>query len=141
MATALPDSPTVVATFLAAAGLGLTLGTNIFTSEEIPAASDGLEGGISAPAVYVRASGGPPPVPYFSDGSDHILQLSILVRGERDGDPESFELAREICDALQASTIAPFYSVLLRDAQPVFLGRDDNDAPGWSIGVECRFKS
>jgi hypothetical protein len=142
MATAIPDSPTVVSAYLAGAGLGLTVGTNLFTSEEIPvdAAVPGSSGKL--PGVYVRAAGGPPPEPYFgSFGSDHILQLSVLVRGERDQDPEGWSLARRVADSLQKATISPFYSVLLRDAQPVFLGRDDHDAPGWSIGLDCRFKS
>lgn len=136
MATALPDSPTLVANYLASVGtLGLTAGTNLFTAEEIPAA-------VSAPGVYVRPAGGPPPAAYFgSGGSDHVLQMSILVRGQKDKDPEGFELARKVADALQKASISPFYSVLLRDAQPVFLGRDDHDAPGWSVGLECRFKS
>lgn len=143
MATPIPDSPTLVATYLATVGaLALTAGTNLFTSEEIPAdaALPGSSGKV--PGVYVRPAGGPPPDPYFgSGGSDHLFQLSILVRGERDKDPEGWALARGISDSLQKATIAPFYSVLLRDSQPAFLGRDDHDAPGWSIGVECRFTS
>jgi hypothetical protein len=135
MATPLPDSQTLVANHLAAAGIGLTAGTNLFTGEEIPAA-------VSVPGVYVRSAGGPPPAPYFgSGGSDHLLQLSLLVRGERDKEPEGFALARSVADKLQKASISPFYSVLLRDAQPVFLGRDDHDAPGWSLGLECRFTS
>jgi hypothetical protein len=121
MATALPDAPSVVSSYLASAGLGLTEATNLFTSEEIPIddTTPGSSGTI--PGVYVRPAGGPPPAPYFgTDGSDHLLQLSILVRGERDKDPEGWSLARSVSDALQKATISPFYSVLLRDAQPVF---------------------
>jgi hypothetical protein len=143
VATAIPDSPTVVATFLAGAGLGLTAATNLFTSEEIPDPPyPDPDTGPTHPTVYVRPAGGPAPSPYFgSGGSDHIFQLSILVRGERDKDPEGWSLARSISDSLQKASIPPFYSVLLRDAQPVFLGRDDHDQPGWSIGLECRFTS
>jgi hypothetical protein len=137
MATTIPDSPTLVATYLAGAGLGLTAASNLFTSEELPSTDGG-----PIPGVYVRPSGGPAPSPYFgSGGSDHIFQLSILVRGEKDRDPEGWSLARSISDSLQKASISPFYSVLLRDAQPVFIGRDDHDAPGWSIGLECRFTS
>lgn len=140
MATPIPDSPSLVATFLAGAGLNLTTGTNLFTSEEIPAPDPATTP--TVPTVYVRPAGGPPPAPYFgSFGSDHIMQMSILVRGVRDQDPESWVLARSVSDSLQKATILPFYSVLLRDAQPVFLGRDDHDRPGWSIGLECRFTS
>ena len=126
----------LVANFLASVGaLGLVAATNLFTAEEIPAA-------VSVPGVYVRPAGGPPPDPYFgSGGSDHIMQVSILVRGQTDKDPEGWALSRAVSDALQKASISPFYSVLLRDSQPVFLGRDDHDAPGWSIGLECRFTS
>lgn len=136
MALPIPDAPTDVATYLSGAGLGLTVGTNLFSTElEIPAEA-------SVPAVFVRPAGGPPPEPYFgSHGSDHILQLSILVRGEREKAKEGFALARSVAGALQKASIAPYYSVLLREAQPVSLGTDDHDAPGWSIGVECRFTS
>lgn len=136
MTLAIPDSPTLVASYLASVGaLGLVAASNLFTGDEIPAAA-------TVPGVYVESSGGPPPSPYFgTGGSDHIFQVSILVRGERDKKPEGFTLARAVSDALQKATISPFYSVLLRDAQPVYLGRDDHDAPGWSIGLECRFTS
>lgn len=136
MANPIPDAPTDVATFLAAAGLGLTLGTNLFSTEqEIPAEP-------TVPAVFVRPAGGPPPAPYLGVGkSDHLLQLSILVRGEREKAKEGFAFARSIADKLQMAVISGYYSVLLRESQPVSLGTDDHDAPGWTIGLECRFKS
>jgi len=144
MALSIPDAPTDVATFLEGAGLGLTRGTNLFASEEVPANQFGSDeaGTVTLPHVYVRSAGGPSPAPYFgSGGSDHILQLSILVRGEREKAFEGFQFARSVADKLQKASITPYYSVLLRDAQPIALGRDDHDEPGWSIGLECRFTS
>lgn len=144
MAVTIPDAPSDVAAFLEGAGLGLTRGSNLFVSEEIPANpfGSGEAGTAVLPRVHVRPAGGPPPAPYFgSGGSDHLLQLSILVRGEREKAQEGFLFARQLASSLQKASIAPYYSVLLRDSQPVSIGRDDHDEPGWSIGLECRFTS
>jgi hypothetical protein len=138
MASPIPDAAADVATFLAGASLGLTLGSNLFALAghgEIPEEA-------VLPSVFVRPAGGPPPNPYFgATSSDHEFQLSILVRGEKDKPQEGFAFARSVSDALQMATISPYYSVLLRDAAPVPLGTDDHDVPGWTIGVDCRFKS
>lgn len=129
-----PDAATDVANYIAAAGLGLTLGTNLFVADEIAA-------GV-APAVYVRPSGGPAPEDYFGDAQSFLrLQVSVLVRGEREKKPESATLARSVASALHQAPIAGYVDVQLRESQPVFLGTDDNDAPGWAIGVECHIKS
>jgi hypothetical protein len=138
MATPIPDAAADVATFLEGAGLGLTRGTNLFTlhnRDEIPDEA-------VLPSVFVHPAGGPPPDPYFgAHSSDHEFQLSIMVRGEKEKAQEGFAFARSISDSLQMATIAPYYSVLLRESAPVPLGTDDHDAPGWTIGVDCRFKS
>lgn len=133
----LPDVASDVATYLAGAGLGLTLGSNLFAVAESNSNAPN-----TTPAVYCVASGGPAPAPYLcSKGSFHRLGVNVRVLGGKEAPQAGAQLARQVADKLQCATISGYVAVYLKDAQPVFAGLDDHDAPLWSLNAEAQFAS
>lgn len=138
MPTALPDVASDVATYLAAQGLGLTVGTNLFAAPETQIAPTVLP---QTACVFVVASGGPAPAPYLSNhGSFHRLAFNVRVLGAKESWDAGADLARAIADKVHLASISGYVAVYLLNAQPV-PALDDHDAPLWSINAEAQFVS
>lgn len=129
--TKTPDADVV--TELAAAGLGLVAGVNIFRGPMRPAVA-----GVPVKAVFVAETGGPPPVPYIdaaTHGDTWTFEVQVMVRGSREKFAETRTLARDIRDALHRASIAGYLSVVAIQSGPVPLGFDGNECPLFSINA------
>lgn len=144
--TPIPESD--VATFLAGAGLGLTIGGptgNLFTGAVLPANVDGHQGGVPGLCVFVTSTGGPAPLPYMGpdSGSCYFHGIQISTRSAPKQQAAGIALARSIRDTLHRATIPmagggvyPF--CLVKESQPLYLGQDSTYRHRWSQNLDLR---
>lgn len=127
-----------VAAVIDAAIAGLTLGTNLFTGLEKPAAPDA---GVPHAAVFVVAYGGSDVVPYMGqteklDGRDFRVQ--VLIRSDVDDEAGGLTMARAIMVATNRITTGlPTGYFSLRSLQPcpAPLGRDNGEHYTYTVNV------
>lgn len=134
----LPEA--AVAAVLAAAGLSLTVGTNLFSGPEQP----GNDTGIPAAAVFATTYGGTPPAPYLGTGTDlREMAVQVTVRGAS-GDVEGARsLAWSVWQAIQRRTASlPTGYIDLRCAQsaPIYLGLNAADQPRFTVNLLTRYE-
>lgn len=132
MSTSLTPDAAVV-THLAAAGLGLTAGTNLFRGTMRPVAA-----GVPALAVFVAETGGPPPVPYIDaavNGDTWHFDVQVMIRGNRETTAAARTLARNIRNSLHRATITGYLSVVAQQSAPTPLGFDESERPLFSVNV------
>jgi hypothetical protein len=129
------DAELDVATLLGAAGLGLSLGTNLFAglTPEDPAVPD--------TAVVVRGTGGPPPEPYVSGGSSVRLRptVQVVVRGAREAQNSARGLAFQVFGALVMAMPAGYASCLPREAAPAYMGPDAAERPRYAFNLDLEY--
>jgi len=125
-----------VGTYLAAAGLGLTVGTNLFTKPFPGAAA-------VDPNVSLHALAGDAPEGTFGpSGSSYAFErpeLLVTVRGARDGIEAAETLAQAIYKALRRLGPVTLSNVLYHNIDatpPAFVAFDANQRPLFS--VTCR---
>ena len=138
-----PQTPEMdVATYLSTAGLGLMLGTNLYTGAVLPANVDGHQGNVPGLSVFVNSVGGPPPLPYMGPaataGSLYSHGIQVRVRGYPDAQAAGLVLARQVRNALHRATIPGYLFCLVKESQPLYLGVDANNRHQWSINVDLR---
>lgn len=120
-----------VVAHLAAAGLGLVEGSNLFVGE-------GLE--VDGPAVFVIPSGGPPPSPYLGTGKSFAEALiRIQVKGTPDDPAGGMNLGISILQALHLAELPGYVATRAQMALPMYLGADDAGAGRWACNVECQW--
>lgn len=125
-----------VATFLAAAGLNLTLGTNLFTGEVLAVSSS-----VPAESVFVEAQRGERPRPYLGAGNMWPVEVDITVRGPA-GNREAARLrARAIRDALHRAAISGYVIVLSVDAEPEHVGADDAECHEYTFTLTLEWSA
>jgi hypothetical protein len=131
MATPAEDLVTV----LAAAGLGLVPGTNIFRGPpRAPSA------GVPSKAVFCLGTGGYPPRP-FVDGSGLCVRqptVQITIRSDAEDFAGGEALARDVSNAVHMHPPAGYGDVLVRESEPTYLGQDEAGRHLWSINAEMR---
>ena len=116
------------AAFLASAGLGLTLGANLFRGE-VRATKDG----VPAESVFVMAEGGDR-APFLGTGTkDREVEVEVTVRGAPDDFNGPRELARAISEAADQATLAGYYSVVCEDAEPEHIRKDHARCHEWAV--------
>lgn len=119
--------PTDVAVELAAASIGLTLGTNLFTGP-----LRDVSAGVPKNAVFIKGlSGG---LPQRTMGEVNEIReplVSVTVRNSsfNDGDTK----VRQIQEALQAVTISGYLDVEARQSEPLYLEPDDQNLHRWIV--------
>ena len=119
--------PTDVAVELAAAGIGLTLGTNLFTGP-----LRDVSAGVPKNAVFIKGlSGG---LPQRTMGEVNEIReplVSVTVRNSsfNNGDTK----VRQIQEALQAVTISGYLDVAARQSEPLYLEPDDQNLHRWIV--------
>lgn len=120
---------------LAAAGIGLTKGTNLFMGP-----GRGISDEIPAKSVFVLASGGPPPLIHLNGGSVPDTKepaCQIIIRGEHKAFSAGQTLARAVYAAIHKSSPADNVagSCLAQQSEPIYIGEDEQGFPGWTINV------
>lgn len=131
-----PDQ--VVVERLAAAGLGLTEGTNLFRGRLLAAG-----GGVPTRAVFALASGGRVNS-RFLGSSKKVRELSVAIKVRSDA--EDFaggeDLAAQVLEALDhVATGLPAGYLDLRSDQPfpTELGQGENGAHIWGVNITLRY--
>jgi hypothetical protein len=126
-----PDA--AVATHLAASGLLLVVGTNLFRGPVRPVST-----GVPAKAAFVLATGGPGPVPFIDaavNGDTYYFDVQVRIRGEREAFATTRTLARGVRNALHRASISGYLSALVTESEPAYLGPDDSERPEFSVNV------
>jgi hypothetical protein len=132
----------VIATMLQTAAVG-TLGTSIFYGPESPKGT-----GIPHLCNFVVCYGGPPPVPYLGGEDFREFSVQVLTRGNPAAFSAGLSRARSTWVALQRGTIPAGQitegyvarGALVRESDPVYLGKDDQERPRWVSNVRLWFK-
>lgn len=124
-----------------AAQLGtLTKGTNLFFGPEIPP-----DGGATVPhlCVFCLGTGGPPAEGFFStDEVERRFTVQIIVRSNVDLRVAGLALARSIYPEIHewVPGTGGYFNVVVREADPVYLGLDDTEHHRWANNVELWYK-
>ncbi len=119
--------PTDVAVELAAAGIGLTRGTNLFTGP-----LRDVSAGVPKNSVFIKGlSGGLPQRTMGEVNEVREPLVSVTVRNSsfNDGDTK----VRQIQEALQAVTISGYLDVAARQSEPLYLEPDDQNLHRWIV--------
>lgn len=106
----------------------LASGTNLFAGELLPEPS--------ARVVFVLNTGGPAPEPIMASGNIRRSRVQLLVRGAPGKLEEGEAFARGLLEWLHRRELAGFFSCLAGESQPVYLGRDEQQRPGWSLNFQ-----
>lgn len=123
------DTPTT--TLLAAGGLSLTEGTNLFRGP--PRDGDGF----AANSVFATATGGPAPVDYIDGGSGASLKTKTCLVTIRNESFETGEALAESCwEVLHKATYAGWVAFDVRESAPNYLGIDEQSRHLWTFNVE-----
>lgn len=123
-----------IATQLAGASIGLTLGANVFDGPEIPAS-----GLVALKAVFCLTTGGAAPQAYMDGGAseERFPKCQIMVRGTagRGNFADGQTLARAVRTAVHRASISGYTDVFVQESEPNFLGFDKDEVPRWSVNV------
>jgi hypothetical protein len=135
----------VVVDRLVAAGIGLTLGTNLFRGEVRPPKPNPA-GGFFVPhqAVFCLLTGGPTPRSQVRGNTGLDIReptVQVRTRGEAsNATGDSFELAQALAEAvwkaLQRFVPVDYMMITMREAAPQYLGQDDTRHPEWVNNTE-----
>ena len=128
----LPDEAT--SSVLATAGIGLTVGANLFRGPVRPQSAT-----IPHKAVFCLTTGGPAPLTHdIKNGGPDIKRGAVQVRVRSDvGKFEAGQLlATNAWNALQRAEAPGYMSITCRESAPVYLGLDDTEHHEWTINAE-----
>ena len=126
----------VVANLLAAGGLSLVLGTNLFIGPERPPGT-----GIPHLATFVQVYGGVVQ-PLMGVSSDYqVSRVQVLHRGDVDTYKTAQDFARSMMPVLhrQDPSATGYFDCVVLQSEPIFLSRDDTEHPRFVINVQTRF--
>lgn len=133
MATRNP--PEDICTYLAAQGLGLTYGTNLFSTYPR------LDPRYPAPCVFVWDGVSAAPVNYLGM-AESLWQpaIQVLVRGANEGFQTARNLARDIRDTLNRAQVSGYVSLVARESAPINLGQANSAQPEFSLNFEVLYR-
>jgi hypothetical protein len=119
-----------VAQHLAAAGLGLTLGGNLYASPSLPSA----DASVPVRAVFVLSAGGDVDA-YLGGGSLWEAPVEVTVRSPSSAYAAGRTLALACLEALHLAQLPGYVSCAAEAAQPEYLGQDESGAHEWVVDV------
>ncbi len=128
-----PDLDVAVA--LASAGLGLTLGQNIYWGKEREVDPDT---GVPSKAVFVVNRLGAAPDNYIDESRTPQAReplLQIVVRSEPQDFTGGYALARSVKDALHDIHLSGYDACRVTQAEPVPIGENDSGEHLFSLNV------
>jgi hypothetical protein len=120
---------------------GLVLGTSLFVG---PVRSAGTTAGGTKPvpglAVFVIASGGPPPQPVMGqDRSNYRARVQVRVRSARLSFQAGETLARAVLHELHCARPAGYVLIKASTSEPLAEAGDASDLHEWTVPVEAWF--
>ena len=119
-----------MATFLAAAGLGLTKGTNLFWGTQ-----RGVGGGVPINAVFVIGGGGTEPERTMGRTLE-IRHPFVIIRVRWSSNGAGDAKARAIQDALDNATISGYLDVRALNSEPQSIGQGTDGNHLWTMQYE-----
>jgi hypothetical protein len=135
------DPADALATVLAAAGLSLTRGTNLFVGQMPPAglAIDGVT--VAGKCVSVLATGGSSPQGFVGQGKKAVLypRCQITVRGDVEAYQAGQTLAFGVFEALNQTTTGTFFAIQVRESAPAYMGQDSARRDRWVLNVDLAY--
>jgi hypothetical protein len=134
---------TAVSEALAAAGIGLTVGTNLFRGIVRPPAKNAAgETVIPDRAVFCLCTGGGE-IQLFVDGGarkeDVITTVQIRIRSEIGAYEDGAALAQAVRGAIHLKTLPGYNDCQVREPEPIFIGPDSAGRFEWSLNVALWF--
>lgn len=131
----MPHNPAIdFATFLAAAGLGLVLGTSI-----IVGMPRDVGGTVPKDAVFVHGFGGTPATRFMGQAVE--VRRPLLMLQVRNGSMLAGDtLARNILNAVAGSDISTYLDVFPSQSEPNYAGQDQNGDHFWNHSFELVYE-
>ena len=131
----MPHNPAIdFATFLAAAGIGLTLGTNI-----VVGMPRDVGGTVPKDSVFVHGFGGTPATRFMGQATE--VRRPLLMLQVRNGSMLSGDtLARDILNAVAGSDISTYLDVFPSQSEPNYAGQDQNGDHFWNHSFELVYE-
>lgn len=131
----MPHNPAVdLATFLAAAGLGLVLGTDI-----VVGMPRDVGGTVPPNAVFIHGFGGTPATRFH--GAPPEIRRPLLMLQIRNGSMLAGDtLARDILNAVAGSDILTYLDVFPSQSEPNYAGQDQNGDHFWNHSFEMVYE-
>ena len=126
-------------TFLAAAGLDLASGVNLFAGP-VREVEEG-DGFVPGPAVFVLQTGGTVE-PYVAARRTvrRDVTVQVKVRGPREDFEGGQAWASSVLSALTVADVPGYSSVCATDGAPFYGGSDGSDRHWWSFSVDATFE-
>lgn len=129
--------PVDLANHLAAAGIGLIPGSNLFVSPVLPASE-----GVAQDAVFILGYGGPPPARVLQGGPrQEIRRARVQVRVRSASIPAGLERCRAIYNAVESAAPPGYMDVVALQSEPMYLEQDDNGAHHWVLNFELTYQA
>lgn len=117
-----------------------TVGVDIFRGPVRPA----VAGHVPHAAIFVLATGGPAPEPYFrvgaSSASFYKVSVQVRVRGNVEKFLDAQTKALQVRDKLHLAEIAGYVAVKVLQSEPIYLGQDDLEHHEFSVNATLWFK-
>ena len=131
----MPHNPAVdLATFLAAAGLGLVLETNI-----VVGMPRDVGGTVPKDAVFVHGFGGKPATRFMGQVTE--VRRPLLMLQVRNGSMLAGDtLARNILGAVAGSDVSTYLDVFPSQSEPNYAGQDQNGDHFWNHSFEMVYE-
>lgn len=131
----MPHNPAVdLATFLAAAGLGLTLGTDIVVGMPRDAGAT-----VPKDAVFVHGFGGTPATRFMGQATE--VRRPLLMLQVRNGSMLAGDtLARNILNAIAGSDVSTYLDTFPSQSEPNYAGQDQNGDHFWNHSFEMVYE-
>ena len=132
----MPNPSLDVANYLSSAGIGLTLGANLFEGPIRPVSNS-----VPAQSVFVSApTGGFAPERTLGRTTElrrPVVQVRVRSPAWEDGQ----SLAQAVFETLENADIPGYLDVVMAQSQPMFIGEDENGNYHWSMDVELLYQT
>ena len=128
------NPPRDVASFLAGAGLGVTLGTNMFFGPQREVSNV-----VPINAIFLMGRGGPAPIRSMTQVSEirnPIVNIRVRWNKFAAGDTK----VRAIQDALQGASISGYLDVEALQSEPSVIGEREEGHHFWLLSIGLAFE-
>ncbi|TQF12482.1 hypothetical protein FJV41_28780 [Myxococcus llanfairpwllgwyngyllgogerychwyrndrobwllllantysiliogogogochensis] len=125
-----------LAQLLAAGGLGLSVGSNLFLGPTLEAD----EATVPDVSCFVLQSGGDPPQGYLGGRTTYrTVTCQVRVRSARESFRAGQALALSALDVLHLANAAPYVLIEVDEGSPNYFGMDGSDRHWWTFTTEASF--